>query len=189
MARLTRDFSGKHYSANGGGYSGHGARHARPLAYGIPVMEKRAAGERIGLLLVSVDDWHGGEFFSGKPAVERVCVPEDFDVSVGDWSVCAGLDCLVCGFGDSPRFDATVLMCMQAGAASVWAEFDAGIVRLDFWRHAAPFYVPACAAVSHERFGSALASFRDVALLLEEGFYGNPAFQPMRAALLARAGL
>lgn len=188
MARLTRDFSGKQ-----GGHEGYsGAQRAnagRPLAYHHPVMERRAAGERIGLLLVSIDDWHGGEYFVERPNVARVAALEDHDLATVDWSVVAGLDCLVCGDADQARFDLAVLMCLRAGAASVWGEFDSGMVRVEFWRHAAPYYVPASRPVPADRFGSALAAFRDTALLLEDGFYGLTAFAPMRAALLARIGL
>jgi hypothetical protein len=184
MARLTRDFSGK---------PAQGARSAfqhagKVPAWALPVMERKQAGERIGLLLVSVDEWHGGELYADKPNVARICALEDFEIERGDWSVCAGLDCLVCGDCSAERFALAAVACLCSGAASVWGEYTEGVFRLDLWR-VAPYFVTTGSAIPFERFGTALAAYRETAMLLQEGFYGSAAFQPVRAALLERAGL
>ena len=179
MARLTRDFSGRHA---GGGF----AKRAIAPAWAKPVMEKRAAGARIGLLLVSVDGWDGGWYLKEREHVERVCTLPDFDIATGDWSVVAGLDVLVCGDAEQDRFDLAVLACLRASAASVWVECAAGMVRVEFWRWSAPYFVAAADPVPTGRFGTALAAFRETALLLGDGFYADPAFQPARTALLDR---
>jgi hypothetical protein len=182
MARLTRDFSGKKSALAGRQAKG------RAPAYATALIKRRTEGGRIGLLLVSVDDWKGGWYFEDKPNVARICAPEDFDIAAGDWGCVAGLDVLVCGCGPDERFNAAVLACLQAGAASVWGEFHSGIMRLEFWRWSAPYFI-ANECVPPEQFAARLASFRETAMLLQDGFYGHAAFQPARAALLERIGI
>lgn len=179
MARLTRDFSGKAAAQ---------VRRGRAPAWAVQVMERRAAGERVGLLLVSVDCWDGGEYFKGRPAVERVCALEDFDIAAGDWSVVAGLDVLVCGVAGLERFNLAALACLSAGAASVWGEYEDGIARLEYWP-LAPFVVAPERSVPVDGFGAALARFREVSMLLGDGFYGAAAFTSVRAGLLDRLGV
>ena len=180
MARLTRDFSGKKSAPAG--------RRSRLPAYGVEVLRRREAGERIGLLLLAVDDWHGGWYFQEKPNVARIVAPEDFDISTGDLTIVVGLDVLVCGDCDHARFNQAIGAAFRSGAASVWGEFDGGITRLEHWRQA-PGYIAADKPVPSERFGAALTSNRDVQILLQEGFYGMAAFDPVRQSLLASAGL
>jgi hypothetical protein len=126
--------------------------------------------------------------YADKPNVARICALEDFEIGRGDWSVCAGLDCLVCGDCSAERFALAAVACLCSGAASVWGEYTEGVFRLDLWR-VAPYFVTTGPAIPFERFGTALASYRETAMLLQEGFYGSAAFQPVRAALLERAGL
>ena len=183
MARLTRDFSGKS-PRSGAGLT----RNGTPPAWAHPVMEKKLAGERIGLLLVSVDEWYGGAQFADRPNVSRICALEDFDIAAGDWSVVAGLDVLVCGDCPAERFALAAVACLCSGAASVWGEYSEGVFRLELWR-VAPYVVTVGPCIPFSQFGSALAAYRETAMLLQEGFYGMEAFQPMRGALLERAGI
>lgn len=182
MARFTRDFSGKQAAPFGRQVQGRKPAHAAAL------LKRRDEGGRVGLLLVSVDSWDGGWHFDDRPNVVRIVAPEDFDIAAGDWRCVAGLDCLVCGDAGPERFDAAVLACLRAGAASVWGEYHEGIVRLESWR-CAPFFVAGDVPVSAACFAARLAAFRETSLLIEDGFYGHAAFGPARALLLERLGL
>lgn len=181
MARLQRDFSGKKPS-------GSFAKSAKRPAYAIDLLKRRDAGERIGLVLLAVDDWHGGWSLADRPNVARIVAAGDYDIASGDFGCMAGLDVLVCGECQDDRFNAAVRACFAHGAASVWGEYADGVARLDPWRMA-PGYLAQDRSVPFERFGAALVNHREVALLLGDGFYGMAAFDPVRQSLLARAGL
>mgnify|MGYP001362128851 CR=1 FL=1 len=59
----------------------------RPLAYGNDVMERRARGERVGLLVVAVHDWDAGQWYAGRPEVCRVVLPSDLPIEAADWTI------------------------------------------------------------------------------------------------------
>lgn len=178
--RATRNFSGRAAGME---------RKRRMPGYAREILEKRAEGRRIGLLMVAVDDWNGGWYFRGKPNVERVVCPEDFDFSGADFSVASGCDVLVCGEGAPERLNLATLACLSAGAASVWGEYNDGLWRTTFWPHEAPYLVCEEGSVSYADFAAKLAAFREREILLEAGGYGKPEYRPVRMALLARLGL
>lgn len=179
--RATRDFSGR--------AGGTEQKRGRLPAYARDLLDKRRQGQYIGLLLVSVDDWRGGWYLADKPNVSRVVCPPDFDLAGADFSVAAGVDVLVCGEGDPARLDAATLACLAAGAASVWGEFSDGLWRTTFWPHWSPHHVCEDGPVPVEAFAARLAAFRETAVLMQEGFYGQPMFRPVRDELLARFGI
>lgn len=180
MARLTRDFTGRRPVE-----SVPHPRRGRAPAWSADVMRRRESGARIGLLLVSVDEWRGGEVFAGRAGVARVAALPDYDIEAGDWSCAAGLDCLVCGDAVPERFDAAVAAVLAAPAASVWGEYAEGVFRLaalPFQRSGRSTVVSVGSAVPVERLGAELAAFREVAMLMEDGFYGQPVFAAVREA-------
>lgn len=128
--------------------------------------------------------------FADRDHVARVVCAADLDISASDLSVVAGLDVLVCGAPEAEeRFDLAVLGAMRAGAASVWGMFDSLICRVEFWPHAAPYYVAATVPVPTGLFSRALVGQREAAVLLGEGQYAGDAYRPARASILARCGL
>lgn len=179
--RATRNFSGR--------AAGSEQKRGRPPVWARELQEKRQEGRRVGLLLVSVDEWRGGWFFADRPNVFRIVCPPDFDIAGADFSVTAGVDVLVCGEAPADRLDAATLACLAAGAASVWGEYSDGLWRTTYWPHWAPHVLCEDGPVPVEEFSARLAAFRETAVLLQDGFYGQPMFRPVRADLLARFGL
>lgn len=179
--RATRNFSGR--------AAGTEQRRGRLPAYAYDVLQKRQEGKRIGLLLVSVDDWKGGWYLADKPNVCRIVCPPDLDIAAGDFSVAEGCDVLVCGESAVERLDMATLACLSAGAASVWGEYNDGLWRTSFWPHEAPYLLCEDGPVSYAAFAAHLANFREISILLEAGHYGKPMFRPVRMAMLARLGL
>ena len=156
----------------------------QPPAYGRPLIGRRKAGERIGLLIVAVHDEHAGHDYASRPNTARVAVLEDVLPHELDWSCAVALDCLVVGACDVRVFYAAVTMLYAAGAASLWGEFADGIHRLERWASPlapAGFYA-ADGPIDPARFGAALAAHRSWALLRREGVYGTPAFCAARSA-------
>jgi hypothetical protein len=195
--RLTRDFTGKASREQfaGRNAAGMGPRAGKPPAWAKELAAKRAQGLRVGLLLVSVEGWAGGAAFAQREGVRRICALPDFDSAAGDWSVAAGLDCLVCADPDADvdprclqeRFDAAAVALFQAGAASVWGECDVGIMRLALL--VGNRLVSIEAPVPPGAFGRRLAQARETAILMEDGVYGDAAYAPVRAMLMDGLGL
>ena len=161
----------------------------QPPAYGRPLIGRRKAGERIGLLVVAVHDESAGHNYASRPNTARVAVLEDALPHELDWSCAVALDCLVVGACDVRVFYAAVTMLYAAGAASLWGEFIDGIWRLERWQSAsapAGFYA-ADGPIDPARFGAALAAHRSWALLRGAGVYGTPAFSAARTAEFAHA--
>jgi len=153
----------------------------RPLAHGKALAERRRAGERVGLLVVSLHDWKAGTWFVGRQEVSRVVLPADLAVCDADWSVCLALDVVVCGSATDAVFYDAVRAVVAAGAVSCWGDFDSGICRLDV--------LPAGSAVAVSdplpaaKLGAALRHYRTTALALRLGGYKSRAFDAVRAAL------
>lgn len=161
----------------------------QPPAYGRPLIGRRKAGERIGLLIVAVHDEQAGRDYAQRPNTARIAVLEDALPHELDWSCAVALDCLVVGACDVRIFYAAVTMLYAAGAASLWGEFIDGIHRLERWASAlapAGFYA-ADGPIDPARFGAALSAHRSWALLRGDGVYGTPAFAAARSAEFAAA--
>ena len=161
----------------------------QPPAYGRPLIGRRKAGERIGLLIVAVHDEHAGHDYASRPNTARVAVLEDTLPHELDWSCAVALDCLVVGACDVRVFYAAMTMLYAAGAASLWGDFADGIWRLERWPSAlatAGFYA-ADGPVDPARLGAALAAHRAWSLLRGAGVYGTPAFAAARSAEFANA--
>ena len=157
----------------------------KPLAYINALRERRRAGERIGLLVVSVHDWESGKDLEARANVARLVVPPDGLPHEFDWSAVVALDCLLVGQCQEAVFYASALMLRSASAASVWAEFDDGVWRLDsgsakWYRHG---LVAVEGPVLPSEFPAALRNFRERSLLTRAGVYGTRAFDAARTAL------
>jgi len=155
----------------------------RRLAHAKAVADKRAAGERIGLLVVSVHCWKSGTWFDGRPEVCRVVLPEDLPVEQADWSLALALDVLVCGRAVDGTFFAALDALANAGAASVWAEFDDGIWLME---RAARLWVAVDGPFFVAKLGAVLREHRSVMMLLRRGFYGSRIFNDARRAILSQ---
>jgi len=153
----------------------------RPLAHGKAVAERRRAGERVGLLVVSLHDWQGGTWFDGRPEVSRVVLPADLAVNDADWSVCLALDVVVCGSAAEGMFYDAVRAVVAAGAVSCWGDFDAGICRLEVLP--AGSVVAVSDPLPHAKLGATLRDYRTTALALHLGGYKSRAFDAVRTAL------
>lgn len=156
----------------------------RAPAYARAVMARRAAGERIGLLIVAVSDWKACEELALRDNTARVVVPDDRYPHELDWSFAVGLDCLICGNCTEPVFFAVATMLHAAGAASLWCDFDDGIARIEYFpSKLIPVQFvsdPHRSGIPLSGFGKVLASFRHSAVLWREGFYASPAFDGQR---------
>jgi len=158
------------------------------VPYSKALRDRRLAGERIGLLVVSVHDWKAGEDFDALPNVARLVVPPDGLPHEFDWSCAVALDCLVCGNGAAPVFYAAALMLMAARAASVWGLFDDGVWLLEpgspqWYRHG---LVATEGPIQQEKLAAVLRNYRERALLTRAGVYGTPMFDVARVALFDR---
>lgn len=154
----------------------------RPLAYGNDVMERRARGERVGLLVVAVHDWDAGQWYAGRPEVCRVVLPSDLPIEAADWTIALAADVLVCGRCDERLFYAVCSALARAGAASVWGDFDDGFWSLEPLRKS---WVALEGPYPVQRFGAALRRHRDAMILLRRGMYGSRVYDAARAALAA----
>ena len=157
----------------------------KPLPYAKALRDRRLAGERIGLLVVSVHDWEAGKYLECQPNVARLVVPQDGLPHEFDWSCAVALDCFLLGRCDEAVFYAAALMLRSAKAASVWAEFDDGIWRLakgspKWYRHG---LIAEEGPIAPEKFAAALRNYRERCLLTRAGVYGTRAFDAARSAL------
>lgn len=153
----------------------------KPLAYSKALLEKRKAGQRVGLLVVSLHDWASGQWFAERPEVARLVLPADVPVDAADWSICLALDCVVTGAASDETFFAACAALQRFGAASVWGEFEDG-----FW-----FLEPVgrrMLAVDGPyplaRMGAVLRQHRETMMWLQLGFYGSRVFNAARLALI-----
>jgi len=90
-------------------------------AFGREALALREAGQRIGLLVVSVHDWQAGADLAKKPNVARVVVPPDLPPEGCDLSLVCGLDVLVCG-AEGAAHDMAIRGACAYRAASVWID-------------------------------------------------------------------
>lgn len=153
----------------------------RPPAYGKELLARRAAGERVGLLVVALHDWDAGMWFDGRPEVGRVLLPEDTAVESVDWSVAMALDVLVCGSADDAVFYAACDALASAGAASVWGDFNDGIWLLERARR---LWLAVDGPYDVRRLSGSLRLHREVMMMLRRGFYGSRVFDLARSAIL-----
>lgn len=153
----------------------------RALAYAKAVADRRRAGERVGLLVVSVHGWKDGLWFDGRPDVCRVMLPADLTVTEADWSVCLALDVLVCGSASDEVFNDAVRAIVAAGAVSVWGEFADGVHRLALIGLGKVVSVDEGFPVT--KMGAVLRDFRTMALALRVGAYGSKVFDAARTAM------
>ena len=153
----------------------------RPMAYAKAFAERRRNGERTGLLVISVHGWDSGKWFEGRPEVARLLLPSDVPVAEADWSVCLALDVLLCGTAPDEVFEAALRAAHQAGAASLWAEYDDGFHRLEGRR----LFHSADGPYTVGELGAALRAFRPLAIGLRLGMYGSRVFDAARAAMAA----
>jgi hypothetical protein len=152
----------------------------RAAPYSRELMERRRAGERIGLVVVALD-WQAGRDMAKKPNVARVVAPDEFDVRQASWSALSSLDVVLVGGDDPQRFYAAATAIWRASVASLWGEFDDGFHRLAPQRHGG--WIAEAGPYAEAKLGAALRCFRDCSLLCASGVYGLPAFAAARRAL------
>jgi hypothetical protein len=153
----------------------------RALPYAAALSDRRMAGERVGLLVVSVHDWNAGKWFEAKPEVGRVVLPADVAVDAADWSICLALDCLVCGAAVDGTFYEVCDALKRCGAASVWAEMEDGICLIE---PVGRRWVVIDGPYQLNKLGAALRKHRETAMMLGLGFYGSRVFNAARLALI-----
>jgi len=153
----------------------------KPLAYSKALVDKRKAGQRVGLLVVSVHDWDAGKWFEARAEVARVVLPTDVAVDAADWSVCLALDCIVTGAAVDGTFYEACAALKRCGAASVWGEFSDG-----FWllEPAGRRMVAVEGPYPLNRMGAVLRQHRETMMMLQLGFYGSRVFNAARLAVL-----
>lgn len=159
----------------------------RSLAYAKQVEARIAAGERIGLLIVSLHCWRSGDWFEGRDDVCRVVLPADLDVDRADWSIALARDVVVCGPVADGLADAALDALARSGAASLWLDTSAGIQRVE--KHGGA-WCGMCAPLPAKKLGAALRAHRHDAILFREGFYASRIYAAAREALIdSMAGL
>jgi hypothetical protein len=153
----------------------------RPLAYAKDLAAKRKAGERVGLVVLSLHDWDAGTWFAERSDVARLVLPADVPADEANFSICLACDVLLCGTAPDETFYAVCKALEDAGAASIWGDFGDGFWLLErahrLWLAMEGPYGPA-------KLGAALRLHRNVMMMLRLGFYGSRVFDAARAALL-----
>lgn len=159
-------------------------RWPQPPAGGRPLLGRRKAGERIGLLIVAVHDDAAGRELALRSGTARIQVMIDTLPHELDWSCSVALDCLVLGECAEPVFYATVTMLHAAGAASIWGVFADGVWRLErYLSKATPqgFYATD-GPVEPAKLAQAIKIHREYALMTRRGLYGTAPYAPARLA-------
>jgi hypothetical protein len=152
-------------------------------AFARGLIDRRRAGERIGLAVVALD-WESGKDYEGKANVARVVAPSDFDLARGSWLAVASVDVLLVGAVAEARFYEAAAAIWQAGPLSLWADFDDGLHRLE---KTPAGWLAFDGPVPAAKLGGALRLHRDQALLCASRIYGLPAFAPARKAVFEMA--
>lgn len=161
------------------------AAYKKPLAYSKALVSRRKLGERIGLLVVGLHDWHAGVDLEARSGTARIVLPEDSLPHEMDWAPAVALDCLVVGECQEAVFYAAVTMLHAAGAASLWGSFADGAWRLErYVSKATPqgFYATD-GPVPAGKIGQALKMHRDHSLMTRRGLYGTPPYAQARLAV------
>ena len=153
-------------------------------AYGNALLARRKLGERIGLLIVAVHDNDLGRELAARSGTARVLVHETTLPHELDWTCAVALDCLICDCDETLLY-ATATMLFAAGAASIWAQFDEGIFRLERYRSDRRGFIAPEWPVAPGALGRAIQAHRQLSLLRREGVYGAPIFDGARDELLA----
>lgn len=160
--------------------------YRRPMAYAKELVARRKAGERIGLLIVSLHDWETGKALALRPGAARVVLDIDMLPHEVDWSPCAALDCLLVGDCDASVFYAAALMALAGGAASLWGEFSGDVWRIE--RCGQRLYPHGFVAIEGPYVGAAfrnaLDAHRKHSLMTRTGVYGSPIFDAARDAVI-----
>ena len=153
----------------------------RALAFAKKLAEHRRDGGRVGLLVVSLHDWQAGTWFERSPEVFRIVLPDDLAVDAADWSPALAVDVLLCGKAPDSVFYAAASALINAGAVSVWGEFEDGAYRLSRLSTGKVLAVEGPYPVA--KLGAVLRLFRPAALALRLGGYGSRVFDSVRDAM------
>jgi len=155
---------------------------SKPPAYAKEVIAKRQRGERIGLLVVAIHDWQAGKWFEGRQEVSRVVVPQDLPPNSIRFDCAHALDVLLCGSGSNDDLDAVADALTKAEPASIWAEFDSGIWRIE---RVGLKYAEWCAVDGPfpvQWLARAVQNHRSACLISGRGIYSRPVFAEARRA-------
>ena len=153
----------------------------RSAPYSRELMERRRAGERIGLVVVALD-WKAGLDLAQKPNVARVVAPDGFDVRQASWAAVSSLDVALVGGVDESRFYDAAAAIWRSGVASLWGEFCDGFYRMSPGRCSGR-WVAEDGPVESVKLGAALRRFRELSLLCASGVYGAASFAAARRAM------
>jgi hypothetical protein len=149
-------------------------------AYSSAFLARVASGQPVSLVVLALD-WNAGRLLTDRLGVCRLVVANDVPVADLDLSILRGFNVLVMG-GEEDAFYASQRLALAFGAASVWAEFDNGVWRVESCR-AWPCVVAIESVKDADALLRFLPAFRDARLLMGEGAYAAPSFREARIAL------
>ena len=149
----------------------------RSPAYAREVSGRRQSGERIGLLVVAIHDWKAGKWFENRPEVARVVIAQDQPLNAIRFECAHALDVLLCGSGSTKDIDQVATALAKAEPASVWAEYQDGIWRLEY---ASREWLAVEGPYPIQWLGRAIQTHRTWCLMRGEGIYGRPVFAEAR---------
>lgn len=155
----------------------------RAPAYAREVSARRQAGERVGLLVVSVHDWQAGRWFDGRPEVARVVIAEDQPLHSVRFDCAHALDVLLCGAGSAADFNKAADALAKAEPASVWAEYEDGVHRME---RTSCGWLAVEGPLPVQWLARAIQTHRAWCLMRGEGIYGRPVFAAARLAAYAQ---
>lgn len=154
----------------------------RAPAYAREVSARRQRGERVGLLVVAVHDWQAGRWFDGRQEVARVVVSDDQPLHSVRFDCAHALDVLICGAGSAKDFEQLADALAKAEPASVWAEYEDGIWRMDRTKGG---WLAVEGPLPVQWLARAIQTHRAWCLMRGEGIYGRPVFADARLAAYA----
>jgi len=152
-------------------------------AFARDVIARRQAGERIGLLVVSVHSWRAGKWFEARPEVARVVVPPDQPASLLRFDCALHLDVVLCGDCSDDVLYAAADSLLLYRPGSIWAEFDDGFYLLE--RTGSRWLIDSSNPVPLSGLAAAVRAYRMYALAQQIGPYSATAFDPARQAFIA----
>lgn len=154
-------------------------RIKRHPAYAREVMRRRADGDRIGLLVVSVRDWRAGLWFAHRPEVARVVVVPTQQADALRFDCAHALDVVICGSDTDFYLVADAVLAYDP--ASLWGEFSDGFYRLERGRRG---WASVAGPFSLMELPRAVRDYRLLALAIKDGGYGKQEFDKARTTFM-----
>lgn len=142
-------------------------------------MGRRAEGDRIGLLVVSVRDWRAGMWFAHRPEVARVVVAPNQPADTLRFDCAHALDVVICG-ADTDFYPVAEAV-LAYDPASLWGEFFDGFYRLERGRRG---WASVAGPFSLVELPRAVRDYRLLALAIKDGGYGKQEFDKARTTFM-----